>query len=338
MDVFNTVRRALGSPTHSPTQRNADEEGGGEHGPSKPLQSSYETPEQLSREQYKKVLVKNTFLEVVLTDSDESEKGKGKGKQASGLKKSASEGTLSQRTSDSSSTISSSLGSSSKDCGKPDHTPGIVGLHLKHIKQVQEKEQNGDQGYCASADPLPPYPLPMWAAHQLVDNSDEMSSSQCTSVTGTPDEKAQIIHKFQQETGMSESLLEALFDNRVLLNIPRNEDGDLLTIGSMSHPEKCKACVFWYKGSCNKGIVCEFCHFLHDGQKKKRIRLSKRTRVARKAQEDADAVETPRSNDGEDRCREPLGVGLQTDMEAQGRRRERRDQEVQPGHCTKCSL
>lgn len=51
--------------------------------------------------------------------------------------------------------------------------------------------------------------------------------------------------------------------------------------GSSFHPNSCNPCLFWFKGSCDKGFTCKYCHLLHEGQKSKRIRPSKRTRMLR---------------------------------------------------------
>mmetsp|Transcript_26703 Transcript_26703/g.61467 ORF Transcript_26703/g.61467 Transcript_26703/m.61467 type:complete len:226 (-) Transcript_26703:105-782(-) len=55
------------------------------------------------------------------------------------------------------------------------------------------------------------------------------------------------------------------------------------SIGSRNHPDSCNPCVFWFKSACAKGAGCSFCHLLHEGQKKKRIRPSKKTRQLRAA-------------------------------------------------------
>jgi hypothetical protein len=65
--------------------------------------------------------------------------------------------------------------------------------------------------------------------------------------------------------------------------IPRDEDGNLTSVGSMKHHLKqCKPCVFIFSAGkvCANGIACEFCHFWHP--QKKRWRASKRKRLERK--------------------------------------------------------
>jgi len=265
----------------------------------------------------------------VLDDSDEAFQKDGQA--TGGLKKSASDGELSrtsksksqsQSHSDSTSTISnssSSLGYSSKDGKHGDKVPGLVGLHLKHTRRVQQMER---EGYGADTNLRPPFPLPEeggWAPFteamhdHIVDSSDAASSSRSnslpltsntTAANGVTTEKNQVIQRYQAETGLPWRTLEVLFAKGILLNIPRDDDGELTTVGSIAHPQQCNACVFWYNGACNKGLVCEFCHLLHSGQKKKRIRMSKRGRLAKKAQEEAeaeaDAPEPPQSqNDGQ---------------------------------------
>jgi hypothetical protein len=74
----------------------------------------------------------------------------------------------------------------------------------------------------------------------------------------------------------------------LMARIPRDEDGNLLSAGSIYHDEgTCKPCVFFNsdKGkSCENGIYCRFCHFKHEP--KKRQRLSKKKRLERRSREE----------------------------------------------------
>ena len=68
-------------------------------------------------------------------------------------------------------------------------------------------------------------------------------------------------------------------DSGLVAYDPFDESADAYTsVGSIKHPENCNNCLFWFKGFCKKGICCDFCHFRHDGQKKKYFRMSKRSR------------------------------------------------------------
>lgn len=61
--------------------------------------------------------------------------------------------------------------------------------------------------------------------------------------------------------------------------IPLNERGEMTSVGSIGHrTNDCTPCIFWFKNCCSKGIHCGYCHFVHKGQRNKRIRPSKRTR------------------------------------------------------------
>lgn len=58
---------------------------------------------------------------------------------------------------------------------------------------------------------------------------------------------------------------------------------NLPSLGSAEHGRgNCLPCHFWFSATCVKGYNCRFCHLVHAGQKKKRIRPSKRTRERRK--------------------------------------------------------
>mmetsp|Transcript_149303 Transcript_149303/g.416130 ORF Transcript_149303/g.416130 Transcript_149303/m.416130 type:complete len:490 (-) Transcript_149303:42-1511(-) len=51
------------------------------------------------------------------------------------------------------------------------------------------------------------------------------------------------------------------------------------SIGSVQHhTRECKPCLFWYRGMCQKGRRCLFCHIPHDLDEVNRIRPSKKTR------------------------------------------------------------
>jgi len=85
----------------------------------------------------------------------------------------------------------------------------------------------------------------------------------------------------QQTTGVSQPSDE----DALLSQIPFNDEGERASLGSRLHPDNCNPCIFWFKDKtfCNKGIMCDFCHFKHPGQKNKRIRPSKNTRLQMRA-------------------------------------------------------
>ena len=76
--------------------------------------------------------------------------------------------------------------------------------------------------------------------------------------------------------------------------------GELTSIGSLKHDiGECSPCIFWFKGACVKAARCEFCHLRHKGQKNKRIRPSKKTRMqlraAQQLQDDEDLLDEDES-------------------------------------------
>eukprot|EP00425_Heterocapsa_triquetra_P010050 CAMPEP_0195146404 /NCGR_PEP_ID=MMETSP0448-20130528/171589_1 /TAXON_ID=66468 /ORGANISM="Heterocapsa triquestra, Strain CCMP 448" /LENGTH=215 /DNA_ID=CAMNT_0040184953 /DNA_START=37 /DNA_END=681 /DNA_ORIENTATION=+ len=65
--------------------------------------------------------------------------------------------------------------------------------------------------------------------------------------------------------------------------IPYNQEGQLTSIGSIKHESgQCIPCAFWFKGVCQLSVNCNHCHFLHEGQKAKRLRPSKNARQKHK--------------------------------------------------------
>ncbi|CEM02670.1 unnamed protein product [Vitrella brassicaformis CCMP3155] len=64
--------------------------------------------------------------------------------------------------------------------------------------------------------------------------------------------------------------------------IPRDEKGNLLSVGSIPHHEgTCKPCLFVHRQGCQNGANCLFCHHTHPPKKKSRA--SKRKRMALQA-------------------------------------------------------
>eukprot|EP00930_Biecheleria_cincta_P077452 TRINITY_DN6474_c0_g1_i3.p1 TRINITY_DN6474_c0_g1~~TRINITY_DN6474_c0_g1_i3.p1 ORF type:complete len:341 (+),score=53.46 TRINITY_DN6474_c0_g1_i3:89-1111(+) len=68
-------------------------------------------------------------------------------------------------------------------------------------------------------------------------------------------------------------------EETLLSMVPLNDEGERASLGSLKHPDRCSPCIFWFRDVCTRGVQCEYCHFRHQGQKKKRIRPSKNTRM-----------------------------------------------------------
>jgi len=89
-----------------------------------------------------------------------------------------------------------------------------------------------------------------------------------------------LIELLHRETHLPVSELQALHTQGLLSKIPRNDRGEISSIGSIGHAtNECSPCIFWFKKSCAKGLHCDYCHFQHKGQRNKRIRPSKKTRM-----------------------------------------------------------
>jgi len=75
-------------------------------------------------------------------------------------------------------------------------------------------------------------------------------------------------------------VVQELAMSGVLARIPRTEDGQLASVGSISHESgECSPCAFWVNGICKNSISCGFCHLVHVGAKNKRTRPSKAMRM-----------------------------------------------------------
>lgn len=74
--------------------------------------------------------------------------------------------------------------------------------------------------------------------------------------------------------------LQNLEREGLLAQIPRTVNGDLASVGSILHERgECSPCAYWFKGICKYSVSCTYCHVLHEGQKSKRLRPSKQTRL-----------------------------------------------------------
>jgi len=107
-----------------------------------------------------------------------------------------------------------------------------------------------------------------------------------------------LLMQIHAETHLSIVDLQALEAQGLLKRIPRNDSGELASVGSINHFDgMCSPCLFWFRKVCKNGLICSYCHFKHDGQKKKRIRPSKKTRAQRRGRsEHADSA----AGDGEE--------------------------------------
>mmetsp|Transcript_74469 Transcript_74469/g.209067 ORF Transcript_74469/g.209067 Transcript_74469/m.209067 type:complete len:128 (+) Transcript_74469:3-386(+) len=92
-----------------------------------------------------------------------------------------------------------------------------------------------------------------------------------------------LVEDLHTRTGTPIDTLMTLHKDGHLQHIPQDAEGQLTSVGTMAHQTgSCLPCLFWFKKACTKGIFCDYCHVVHDGQKPKRIRPSRRTRMARR--------------------------------------------------------
>lgn len=81
----------------------------------------------------------------------------------------------------------------------------------------------------------------------------------------------------------------------------KNERGEYGSVGSQKHATgECSPCLFWFRQSCVKGVNCDYCHFRHKGQRNKRIRPSKKTRMQMRATQGQPGPEEDGFEDADD--------------------------------------
>lgn len=142
--------------------------------------------------------------------------------------------------------------------------------------------------------------LPRSAWHVIGDSVASWVPAEGEERPEVPELLQPLVEEVHQELGDQVALedIQELARSGLLEQIPRNTNNEWSSIGSIGHSTgTCTPCNYWFKGICRHGILCKFCHFYHTGQKSKRLRPSKKTRVrirrqeALKAQEDQGAAE-----------------------------------------------
>jgi hypothetical protein len=82
-------------------------------------------------------------------------------------------------------------------------------------------------------------------------------------------------------------------DEDILTEVPKDAQGNYLSIGSLGHEEgTCKPCVFAYNEAkpCENGFRCSFCHYVHPPKKRVRLCKKKRMELRRLQDRDGDGV------------------------------------------------
>lgn len=123
----------------------------------------------------------------------------------------------------------------------------------------------------------------------MLSQTQEFGAAQA-SATAERMQQMQLQQQMQQLQLRQQQLQEQLTtqppeEEAMLAQVPYNDEGERASLGSRLHPDSCNPCIFWFKDKalCNKGAMCDFCHFRHPGQKNKRIRPSKNTRLQMRA-------------------------------------------------------
>jgi len=99
-----------------------------------------------------------------------------------------------------------------------------------------------------------------------------------SSMDGMDEEEAAVAGQNKLEAMLEEEGIEAL-----LLRVPRDENGELTSVGAILHDEgSCRPCVFAHneRKACENSTRCLFCHFEH--APKRRLRFGKKKRMEMK--------------------------------------------------------
>mmetsp|Transcript_41813 Transcript_41813/g.116616 ORF Transcript_41813/g.116616 Transcript_41813/m.116616 type:complete len:153 (-) Transcript_41813:189-647(-) len=86
-----------------------------------------------------------------------------------------------------------------------------------------------------------------------------------------PEPEVRYIRELHQETSVPIAELQSLDAQGLLRQIPRDADGKLLSVGSISHIRgECLPCFFVTRKCCSRGISCNYCHVRHERRTKLR--------------------------------------------------------------------
>lgn len=117
------------------------------------------------------------------------------------------------------------------------------------------------------------------------DEASEVSQYSCTDAAAA----VALRNADDFEQLLSKESIEAM-----LPKVPRDDEGNLTSIGSFPHAEgACRPCVFanHERKACKNGIRCVFCHLPH--APKKRLRFCKKKRMEMKRQTEEEEEEQP---------------------------------------------
>jgi len=149
------------------------------------------------------------------------------------------------------------------------------------------------------------------------DSTTSESANRAASAAGTS-EAEMLAARVHQELRGSVPLekLEEFAAAGYLAHIPRDASGNLTSVGSIGHATgQCSPCAYWFKNICKYKVDCHYCHFIHPGQKSKRLRPSKQTRMRLRKLEAQKAVASNGDvsvQSGEENC---MGDDDEEDME-----------------------
>eukprot|EP00931_Biecheleriopsis_adriatica_P044059 TRINITY_DN25177_c0_g1_i1.p1 TRINITY_DN25177_c0_g1~~TRINITY_DN25177_c0_g1_i1.p1 ORF type:complete len:269 (+),score=40.85 TRINITY_DN25177_c0_g1_i1:53-859(+) len=247
-----------------------------------------------------KIVVKNTFVDDFFSGDEECENGTCVGS----LKRSSSEGELSRHSTQQSSEsnymfwmpplpacrefpVNHGMNdqfpvnqvaklSSDEDLRNTPHE--VTPPHNDHGSFVpgMPSGSKGLGGAGTGADALIPGPLGQGAPQSSLLSAAVQSPFQQPQCVPKVDSLLDTLH---QETSWPIAGLEELQRDGVLEKIPRNDEGEISSVGSIQHAEgTCIPCAYWFRNICTQSLTCTYCHFRHPGQKNKRKKPNKRTR------------------------------------------------------------
>jgi len=150
-------------------------------------------------------------------------------------------------------------------------------------QQQQQQQRLSEQQDMCQLQVWPQQTLLPQAHHKRTQGGDPVvvpNEFKTTTLVNTQHPDKSLVEQLHRETGMDIHKLQILENQGLLVQIPRSDKGNISSIGSTKHDTgECSPCLFWFKNQCAKGLLCDYCHFRHSGQKNKRIRPSKRSRM-----------------------------------------------------------
>lgn len=169
--------------------------------------------------------------------------------------------------------------SSDRSAGDAVETMSQSGLSQSSFTSCRSSSRSCRSSSQFSGSKISSAPRAPWKIWDLADAQVFADASSSSGTDALLPPCSNLVKALHEETGMAAADLQKLENEGILQQLPRNDEGEITSFGSLKHSlGACAPCIFWFRGVCSKKLQCEYCHFRHPGQKAKRHKPNKRAR------------------------------------------------------------